>query len=172
MSCPVVCQERIAHTGADRRTVDHDDGAGTWAKAAFRRVDSIMTMRDAILLIAGCALLIAVGAAWARRRRGAGPALREHGANLARLRGRLRRLAADPRTPRRAQWILIGLAVYVVSPIDVIPDFIPVLGHADEIVLVPLALRWVRRMVPPEVWETHFPPQSGQEETVAPEAGP
>ena len=90
---------------------------------------------------------------------------------MARLPGRLRRLAADPRTPRRARWLLVGLAVYLVSPIDIIPDFIPVLGHADEVVLVPLVLRWVRRMVPPDVWDAHFLARGGREEMVKPEVG-
>jgi hypothetical protein len=85
--------------------------------------------------------------------------LRGIGSDLVRLPGRLRRLAADPRTPRRARWMLIALAVYVASPIDPIPDFIPVIGHLDEIVIVPIVLARFRRMIPPEVWETHFPPR-------------
>ena len=85
--------------------------------------------------------------------------LRALGVDLVRLPGRLRRVAADPRTPRRARWWLIGLAIYVVSPIDPIPDFIPGIGHLDELVLVPLALRHIRRLIPPAVWAEHFPPR-------------
>ncbi len=107
----------------------------------------------------------------APRRGGNRARLREQATDLARLPLRLRRLAADPRTPRRARWLLVGLAIYLVSPIDLIPDFIPVLGHADEVVLVPLVLRWVRHMVPPEVWATHFPPRRDEEEARATEAG-
>lgn len=81
------------------------------------------------------------------------------GLDLVRLPGRLRRLASDPRTPRRARWWLIGLAVYVASPIDPIPDFIPGIGQLDELVVVPLVLRHVRKMIPAEVWEEHFPPR-------------
>ena len=83
--------------------------------------------------------------------------LRDLGNDIVRLPGRLRRLAADPRTPRRARWVLIALAVYVASPIDPIPDFIPVIGHLDELLIVPVVLAWVRRTIPPEVWATHFP---------------
>jgi len=85
--------------------------------------------------------------------------VRELGVDLVRLPGRLRRLAADPRTPRRARWCLIGLLIYVVSPIDPIPDFIPGIGHLDELVVVPLVLRRVQRMIPPDLWAEHFPPR-------------
>ena len=94
-----------------------------------------------------------------RDRAGLAAFLREQGEDLVRLPGRLRRVAADPRTPRRARWWLVGLAVYVASPIDPLPDVIPVLGHLDEAVIVPLVLIHVRRMVPPEVWTDHFPPR-------------
>lgn len=85
--------------------------------------------------------------------------LRELGVDLIRLPGRLRKVAADPRTPRRARWCLIGLALSVASPIDLIPDFLPGIGHLDELVIVPLALARIRRMIPAEVWTEHFPPR-------------
>jgi len=85
--------------------------------------------------------------------------LKALGLDLARLPGRLRRVAADQRTPRRCRWWLFGLALYVASPIDPIPDFLPGIGHLDEIIIVPLVLRHVRRMIPPEVWAEHFPPR-------------
>lgn len=88
--------------------------------------------------------------------------LRALGVELVRLPGRLRRVAADPRTPRKARLWLITLAVYVASPIDPIPDFIPVIGHLDELVIVPLALRRIRRMIPPDVWAEHFPPRDAR----------
>jgi hypothetical protein len=82
--------------------------------------------------------------------------LRELGVDLAKLPGRLWRISNDSRTPRRAKLWLLGLALYVLSPIDPIPDFIPVIGLLDEIILVPLVLRHVRRMIPDEVWNEHF----------------
>lgn len=88
--------------------------------------------------------------------------LKALGLELARLPGRLRRLAADPRTPRRCRWWLIGLALYVASPIDPIPDFLPGIGPLDELVIVPLVLRHVRRAIPPEVWADHFPPRRSE----------
>lgn len=85
--------------------------------------------------------------------------LRALGVDLVRLPGRLRRVAVDRRTPRRARWWLLGLAVYVASPIDPIPDVIPGIGQLDELIVVPLVLRRIRRMIPPEVWAEHFPPR-------------
>jgi len=52
---------------------------------------------------------------------------------------------------------LIGLAIYIASPIDAIPDFIPVIGYLDEVILVPLILIHIRRMIPQEVWIAYFP---------------
>lgn len=119
--------------------------------------------------IGGMALVI-----WLRRA-ASSPAeaaveLRALGLDLLRLPGRLRRVAADPRTPRRARWWLIGLAIYVASPIDPIPDFLPGIGHLDELILVPLVLTHVRRMIPPEVWREHFPPRPGPVREPSPES--
>lgn len=59
--------------------------------------------------------------------------------------------ARDPRTPLAAK-VLAGMIVaYAVSPIDLIPDFIPVLGLLDDLVLVPLGIVICLRMIPPQV---------------------
>jgi len=66
----------------------------------------------------------------------------------------LRRLRADPRVPRRAK--LAGL--WVLSPIDLIPEFLPVIGPLDDVVVVvALALRYAARQVPPEVLYAAWP---------------
>jgi uncharacterized membrane protein YkvA (DUF1232 family) len=57
----------------------------------------------------------------------------------------------DPRVPWYAKALAIGVAAYAVSPIDLIPDFIPVLGLADELVLLPLGIWLVSRMIPADV---------------------
>lgn len=65
---------------------------------------------------------------------------------------RVYRLAfADARTPRRGKFY-IGLALaYIVSPLDLIPDWIPVIGWLDELVVVPLLLAMARRTIPENV---------------------
>jgi uncharacterized membrane protein YkvA (DUF1232 family) len=61
------------------------------------------------------------------------------------------RVMADPRTPRRAK-LLLGLAIaHLLSPIDTIPDWIPILGQLDDIIIVPLLILLARRFIPPIV---------------------
>jgi uncharacterized membrane protein YkvA (DUF1232 family) len=57
----------------------------------------------------------------------------------------------DPRVPWYAKAFLICIAGYALSPIDLIPDFIPVIGYLDDLVLIPLGITLAIRMVPPEV---------------------
>ncbi len=59
--------------------------------------------------------------------------------------------ALDRRTPRVAKLAAGAVAAYALSPIDLIPDVIPVLGYLDEIVLLPLAIALIVRMIPPEL---------------------
>jgi len=68
----------------------------------------------------------------------------------------LKRLIADPRVPRRNKWIAAGVVVYLVSPIDVIPDFIPGLGQLDDVVVVLLALHGLLNRVDQEVIVEHW----------------
>jgi hypothetical protein len=82
--------------------------------------------------------------------------LRELGIEAAKIPGRLRRLARDPRVPRRARWWLVGLAIYIASPIDIVPDFLPVIGQLDDVLIVALVIRHVRRMIPAEAWDDAF----------------
>lgn len=57
----------------------------------------------------------------------------------------------DPRVPWYAKALAVTIVAYALSPIDLIPDFIPVLGYLDDLVLVPLGVMAVRAMVPAEV---------------------
>ena len=63
--------------------------------------------------------------------------------------------ARDPRTPWYARAFALAVAAYALSPIDLIPDFIPVLGYLDEVILLPPAILLAIRMVPPEVMAEH-----------------
>ncbi len=59
--------------------------------------------------------------------------------------------ARDPRTPTHVRALALLVAAYALSPIDLIPDFIPVLAYLDDLVLVPLGLALVVRLLPPAV---------------------
>lgn len=54
----------------------------------------------------------------------------------------------DPRVPWHVKAAAIAIAAYALSPIDLIPDFIPVLGYLDEVILLPVAIALVIRMIP------------------------
>lgn len=60
--------------------------------------------------------------------------------------------ARDPRVPWYAKALALGVAAYAFSPIDLIPDFIPVLGYLDDLIVVPLGIALVIRLVPDTVW--------------------
>ena len=69
----------------------------------------------------------------------------------------LRRLAADPTLPRGVRvrlWLLLG---YLAMPIDLVPDVIPVIGYADDAVVVALVLRSVVRRAGPDAVQRHWP---------------
>ncbi|OWK18557.1 hypothetical protein AJ88_06770 [Mesorhizobium amorphae CCBAU 01583] len=63
--------------------------------------------------------------------------------------------AGDPRTPWYAKALALCVAGYALSPIDLIPDFIPVLGYLDDAIIVPLGILAVLKMIPPEVMAEH-----------------
>jgi uncharacterized membrane protein YkvA (DUF1232 family) len=68
-----------------------------------------------------------------------------------------RRLAADPRVPRGVRVCLVLLLVYLLSPIDLVPDFIPVIGYADDAVIVALVLRFATRHAGAAALDRHWP---------------
>jgi uncharacterized membrane protein YkvA (DUF1232 family) len=57
----------------------------------------------------------------------------------------------DPRTPWYARVLAFVVVAYALSPVDLIPDVVPVLGHLDDLVLVPLGVAAVARMIPADV---------------------
>jgi uncharacterized membrane protein YkvA (DUF1232 family) len=62
----------------------------------------------------------------------------------------VRRLRKDPRVPRSAKVAVVIAGLWVLSPIDLIPEFLPVIGPLDDVVVVALALRFAARRVPHE----------------------
>ena len=69
----------------------------------------------------------------------------------------VRRLAADRSLPRGVRMRLWALLVYLLSPVDLVPDFLPVIGYADDVVVVAWALRSVVRRAGYEALERHWP---------------
>jgi uncharacterized membrane protein YkvA (DUF1232 family) len=74
------------------------------------------------------------------------------------------RLLRDPRVPRRKKLVLVALAGYLALPFDLIPDFIPVAGQLDDVVIVALALRSFLRGGGEPLVRAHWP---GPENTLA-----
>ena len=82
-----------------------------------------------------------------------------------------RRLRRDPRVPRRAKLVVAVAGLWVLSPIDLIPEFIPVIGPLDDVVVVALALRYAARKVPREVIYEAWPAERRLLERLLPMAG-
>ena len=59
----------------------------------------------------------------------------------------------DKRTPFSARLIAAAVVVYALSPIDLIPDFIPVLGYLDDLIILPALIAWCVKLIPAEVLE-------------------
>ena len=58
----------------------------------------------------------------------------------------------DPRVPWYVKALALGVAAYALSPIDLIPDFIPILGQLDDLILIPLGVTLAVKLVPPALW--------------------
>jgi len=69
----------------------------------------------------------------------------------------IRRLAVDPDVPRGTRWWLLALLGYLLLPIDLIPDFIPVLGFADDAIVIVIALRFAIRSAGEPAIRKHWP---------------
>ena len=70
------------------------------------------------------------------------------------MRGDARQLwfaVRHPAAPAWLKWGAAGILLYLVSPIDLIPDTLPVIGAVDDLVLVPMAMRFLLRRLPPEI---------------------
>ncbi len=114
-----------------------------------------------VLSAAGGLLLlwaVLVAALWVAARRGGDPtSWREALRLLPDLLRLLRALAADPELPRGVRVRLVLVLAYLLLPVDLVPDVIPVLGWADDAIVVALALRSVVRSAGPAALERHWP---------------
>jgi uncharacterized membrane protein YkvA (DUF1232 family) len=115
-------------------------------------------MRELLLAIGiglAATYLAVLGALVAARPRGG--LLREALRLLPDLLRLLRRLAGDPDVPRAARlrlWLLLG---YLALPVDLVPDFLPVVGYADDAIVVSLVLRSVVRQTGAPLFRRHWP---------------
>ena len=76
-------------------------------------------------------------------------------------------LARDPRVPAQQKLVLGGIAAYLAFPIDIIPDFIPVIGELDDLAVLILGLDWFIRNAPPEVVDEHMARIAKHEDTLS-----
>src|SRR5262245_44954605 len=76
---------------------------------------------------------------------------------LPQLAGLIARLTADPRVPRRVKVLLGVVAVFLASPVDLIPDFIPVVGYVDDVVVVAIVLDGLLNHIDREIVLQYWP---------------
>ncbi len=107
------------------------------------------------LMVAGWGLLILLA-----RRLPPGP-LRELARFIPDCVTTVARLRRDQRVPRRAKVAILFAGLWLASPIDLIPEFVPVIGPLDDVVVVALALRYAGRQVPRQVILDAWPGQTG-----------
>ena len=120
-----------------------DEGSSNAANR-MARVTVIQAIVGAFVVVAiGWLLLVAFVLLHRPSRDLAGPALRLI-PDLVRL---VRSLLADPGTPTNVRLALAGLLVYLLSPLDLIPDVVPVIGAVDDLIISVVVLRWVGRRV-------------------------
>ena len=87
-----------------------------------------------------------------------------NGARLATYLIALWKLARHRDTPLLAKWVAFLVLAYALSPIDLIPDFIPVLGQIDDLLLIPMGVALVTRLTPREQWQARLLEAEGQAE--------
>jgi uncharacterized membrane protein YkvA (DUF1232 family) len=122
------------------------------------------------LVLTACVLLVATWAlmAFLARRLPAGAA-KDLAAVLPACATTARRLRRDPRVPRRARIAVVIALLWVLSPIDLIPEFLPIIGPLDDVLVVALAFRYAARQVPRAVLFEAWPADARILERLLPE---
>lgn len=64
-------------------------------------------------------------------------------------------LLADNRTPKMSKLLLSAAIGYTLLPFDLIPDFIPIIGHIDDVIIIPSLIYFAVKMIPKELYEEH-----------------
>ncbi len=110
----------------------------------------------AILVALGSVVAIWLALAGVLVLAGRGPLAREVASLIPNLTLLFARLLGDARVPRRAKLALAVGAAYLAMPIDLVPDFIPVVGSLDDAIVVALVMRYVLRSTEPSVMRGHW----------------
>ncbi len=79
--------------------------------------------------------------------------LRDHAKRMKRLLMALMLAWQHPDTPFFARFVIASTLAYALSPIDLVPDFIPILGYLDDVILLPFAIWFAIRLIPDPVWQ-------------------
>ena len=101
-----------------------------------------------LVLIAGALLVVTWGLMAVLARRLPPGAAKDLATVLPACATTARRLRRDPRVPRRARVAVVVALLWVLSPIDLIPEFLPIIGPLDDVLVVALAFRYAARQVP------------------------
>jgi uncharacterized membrane protein YkvA (DUF1232 family) len=112
---------------------------------------------SSLLIVAACVLVVYVAFVVALITAGGRPNARAVARFIPDCIVLVRRLLGDPRVPRRHKLLLGALVGYLAFPVDLVPDFIPVAGHVDDLLVVVLALRVVLRASGGELLRKHWP---------------
>jgi uncharacterized membrane protein YkvA (DUF1232 family) len=81
------------------------------------------------------------------------------------------RMLADPRTPVAARLLAVFAVLYVIFPFDLIPDYVPIYGLVDDIIVVAIAIVAIWRLIPPAVMQQFRPPPPANDNGAAPRRG-
>jgi hypothetical protein len=84
----------------------------------------------------------------------------------------LLRALRDPRTPMSARLIALGIVLYVVSPFDLIPDYVPLIGLLDDLLVAAIGIVVILRLIPAEVMAQFRPPPPANDNGGVPDRGP
>jgi uncharacterized membrane protein YkvA (DUF1232 family) len=110
-----------------------------------------------LLVIAGCVLVVYAGFVVALIVAGRRPSVRDLARFIPDCVVLVSRLLRDPRVPRRHKLLLGALVGYLALPFDLVPDFIPIAGHLDDVLVVALTLRHVLKGTGRELLREHWP---------------